>query len=218
MFSTGTRDSSGVGSRWGTTSGIAGRRTSGCQNWLIKFANSCTRTIVYLLIIAKQFEVAEGTVHSHPWWSEHVLSCSMKISGRGALMTAVRWLRGSLQIQVSLSLWSPVMRTGSTVMTERQCPVENPRRPSKGGPLGSWWLSHSLTAKASSTSTGSPIWLDSQQRVWGRSEISFGTCTWTMPSCNKTILVTNYLADMGIKTVPHPPYSPDLNPRYFCIF
>lgn len=102
MFSTGTRDSSGVGSRWGTTSGIAGRRTSGCQNWLIKFANSCTRTIVYLLIIAKQFEVAEGTVHSHPWWSEHVLSCSMKISGRGALMTAVRWLRGSLQIQVSL--------------------------------------------------------------------------------------------------------------------
>lgn len=124
MFSTGTRDSSGVGSRWGTTSGIAGRRTSGCQNWLIKFANFCTRTIVYLLIIAKQFEVAEGTVHSHPWWSEHVLSCSMKISGRGALMTAVRWLSGSLQIQVSLSLWSPVMRTGSTVMTKRQCPVE----------------------------------------------------------------------------------------------
>ena len=32
------------------------------------------------------------------------------------------------------------------------------------------------------------------------------------------ILVTDYLTKMGIKTVPHPPYSPDLAPRDFWLF
>ena len=33
-----------------------------------------------------------------------------------------------------------------------------------------------------------------------------------------SILVTNYLTKMGIKTIPHPPYSPDLAPCDFCLF
>ena len=32
------------------------------------------------------------------------------------------------------------------------------------------------------------------------------------------ILVTDYLTKMGIKTVPQPPYSPDLAPFDFCLF
>ena len=32
------------------------------------------------------------------------------------------------------------------------------------------------------------------------------------------IRVTDYLTKMGIKTVPHPPYSPDLAPCDFCLF
>ena len=32
------------------------------------------------------------------------------------------------------------------------------------------------------------------------------------------ILVTDYLTKMGIKTVPHRPYSPDLAPCDFCLF
>ena len=32
------------------------------------------------------------------------------------------------------------------------------------------------------------------------------------------ILVTDYLTKMGIKTVPHPPYSPDLAPCDFWLF
>ena len=32
------------------------------------------------------------------------------------------------------------------------------------------------------------------------------------------ILLTDYLTKMGIKTVPHPPYSPDLAPCDFCLF
>ena len=35
---------------------------------------------------------------------------------------------------------------------------------------------------------------------------------------NNSILVIDYLTKMGIKTVPHPPYSPDLSPCDFCLF
>ena len=33
-----------------------------------------------------------------------------------------------------------------------------------------------------------------------------------------SILVTDYLTKMGIKTIPQPPYSPDLAPCGFCLF
>ena len=35
---------------------------------------------------------------------------------------------------------------------------------------------------------------------------------------HNSILVTDYLTKMSIKTVPHPPYSPDLAPCDFCLF
>ena len=35
---------------------------------------------------------------------------------------------------------------------------------------------------------------------------------------HKSIMVTNYLTEMGIKTVPHPPYSPDMSPCDFWMF
>ena len=35
---------------------------------------------------------------------------------------------------------------------------------------------------------------------------------------HNSILVTDYLSKMGIKTVPHPPYSPDLAPCNFWLF
>ena len=35
---------------------------------------------------------------------------------------------------------------------------------------------------------------------------------------HNSILVTDYLTKMGIKTVPHPPYSLDLAPSDFCLF
>ena len=37
------------------------------------------------------------------------------------------------------------------------------------------------------------------------------------PVHNST-LVTDYLSKIGIKTVAHPPYSPDLAPCDFCLF
>ena len=35
---------------------------------------------------------------------------------------------------------------------------------------------------------------------------------------HNSILVTDYLTKMGIKTVPHPPYIPDLAPCDFWLF
>ena len=35
---------------------------------------------------------------------------------------------------------------------------------------------------------------------------------------HNSVLVTDYLTKMDIKTVPHPPYSPDLVPCNFCLF
>ena len=35
---------------------------------------------------------------------------------------------------------------------------------------------------------------------------------------HNSIVVTDYLTKMGIKAVPHSPYSPDLAPRDFCLF
>ena len=40
----------------------------------------------------------------------------------------------------------------------------------------------------------------------------------TFPPVHNSILVTDYLTKMGIKTVPQPPYSPDLAPCDFCLF
>ena len=38
------------------------------------------------------------------------------------------------------------------------------------------------------------------------------------PPVHNSILVTDYLTKMGIKTVPQPPYSPDLAPCDFWLF
>ena len=35
---------------------------------------------------------------------------------------------------------------------------------------------------------------------------------------HNSIFVTDYLTKMGIMTLPHPPYSPDLAPCDFCLF
>ena len=40
----------------------------------------------------------------------------------------------------------------------------------------------------------------------------------TFPPVHNSILVTDYLTKMGIKTVPHPSYSPDLAPCDFWLF
>ena len=42
--------------------------------------------------------------------------------------------------------------------------------------------------------------------------------SWGNNGILNSILVTDYLTKMGIKTVPQPPYGPDLPPCDFCLF
>ena len=52
------------------------------------------------------------------------------------------------------------------------------------------------------------------------STLQIGSVAFPPGQCTSphSILVTDYLTKMGIKTVPHPPYSPDLVPCSFWLF
>ena len=57
---------------------------------------------------------------------------------------------------------------------------------------------------------------------WGFKGALFKSGQWHFNQDNapvhNSIFVTEYLTKMGIKTVCHPPYSPDLAPCNFCLF
>ena len=61
-----------------------------------------------------------------------------------------------------------------------------------------------------------------RKRFLGKRPALFKSAQWHFHQDNtpvhNCILVTDYLTKMGIKTVPHPPYSPDLAPCDFCLF
>ena len=102
--------------------------------------------------------------------------CSEKIRKKDVVMTAGRWLSWSIQIPHFLMLWWPVMKAGSTAITQRprdrvpsgsMLALPDPRRPDRANPRTNFWRSLFLTALAWSTFTGFP--LDSQQGIlcWG---------------------------------------------------
>ena len=90
-----------------------------------------------------------------------------------------------------------------------------------------------LTALAWSTCTGSH-WIDCQQGIlcWGFKGVQkrfrrkkpalFKSGQWHFhqdnASVHNSILVTDSLTKVGLKTVPHPSYSPDLAPCDFFLF
>ena len=61
-----------------------------------------------------------------------------------------------------------------------------------------------------------------RKRFLGKRPALFKTGQWNLHQNNTPIhnfiLVTDYLTKMGIKTVPQPPYSPDLAPCDFWLF
>ena len=60
------------------------------------------------------------------------------------------------------------------------------------------------------------------KRFLGKRPALFKSGQWHFHQDNAPVLnsifATDYLTKMGIKTVPHPPYSPDLAPCDFCLF
>ena len=61
-----------------------------------------------------------------------------------------------------------------------------------------------------------------RKRFLGKRPALFKSGQWHFHQDNapvyNSILETDYLTKMGIKTLPHPPYSPDVAPCDFCIF
>ena len=61
-----------------------------------------------------------------------------------------------------------------------------------------------------------------QEEILGERPALFKSAQWHFhrnnASAHNSILVTDYLTKMGIKTVSQPPYSPDLAPCDFCLF
>ena len=61
-----------------------------------------------------------------------------------------------------------------------------------------------------------------RKRFLGKRPALFKSSQWHFHQDNapvhNSILVTDYLTKMSIKTIPHPPYSPDLAPCNFCLF
>ena len=168
--------------------------------------------------------------------------CSEKIRKKDVVMKAGRSSSWSIQILQFLMLWWPAMKAGSTAMTQRprdsipsgsMLALPDPRRPDRANQPTNFWWSPFLTALAWSTCTGFP--LDSQQgilyaevlrefrkRFCQKRPALFKSGQWHFyqdnAPVNNSILVTDYLTKMGIKTVPHPPYSADLAPCDFCFF
>ena len=106
----------------------------------------------------------------------------------------------------------------------------DPRRPDRTNPPTNLWWSLFLTALAWSKCTGFPrdkeYWVEVlrefRKRFRQKRPAFFKSAQWHFHQDNapvhNSILDTDYLTKIGIKTVPHPPYSPDLAPWDFCIF
>ena len=150
-------------------------------------------------------------------------------------MTAGRWSSWSILIPQFLMLWWPVMKAGSTTMTLRP----RDRVPSRSmlalpDPRKS---THKLFMIPFFDSTGMIYmhWVPTGQtvnkeyyvevlrefsKIFRRKRSAlFKSGQWHFHQDNapvhNSILVTDYLTKMAIKTVPQPPYCPDLAPCDF---
>ena len=135
------------------------------------------------------------------------------------------------------------MKAGSIAMTQRprnrvpsgsMLALPDPRRPDRANPPTNFWWSLFLTALAWSTCTGFSLDRQSKRntmlrflgglrkRFYQKRPVLFKSFQWHFHQDNapvpNSILVTDYLSKMGIKTFPQPPYSSELAPCDFWLF
>ena len=151
-------------------------------------------------------------------------------------MTARIWLSWSIHILQFLMLWRPAMKAGSTAMTQRprdrvpsMLDLPYPRRPDRANPPTNLWWQHWHYLQAPGF-PGQTVHKEYYVEVLKEFRKSFcrkrpallKSGQWHFHQDNEPvhnpIHVTDYLTKIGIKTVPHPPYSPDLTPCDFWLF
>ena len=161
-------------------------------------------------------------------------------------MTAGRWPSWSIKIPQFLMRWWPAMKAGSTAMTQRprdrvpngsMMALPDPRRPGLGleqirpqtfddpfffystGMIYMHWVPTGLTVNKEYYVE---VLREFKKRFRRKRPVLFKSGLWHFhqdnPPVHNSILLTDYLTKMSIKTVPHPPYSPDLAPCDFCLF
>ena len=192
--------------------------------------------------ISAQFDVSVGTVHTiireelkmRKICAKFAPGCSEKIRKKEVVMTAGRWSSWSIQIPQFLMLWWPVMKSGSTAMTQRprdrvlsgsMLALPNPRRPDRANqPTNLWWSYMHLvpTGQTVNKEYYVEILREFKKRFRRKRPALFKSGQWHFQPDNapvhNSILVTDYLTKMGIKTVHHPPYRPDVAPCDFWLF
>ena len=169
--------------------------------------------------------------------------CSEKIRKKDVVMSAGRWSSSSIQIPQFLMFWWPALKAGSTAMTQRprdKFPSGNmlgtpdPRRPdSVNPPTDFWWflffdstgtiyIHWVPTGQTDNKEYYVEVLREFRKRFLGKRPALFKSGQWHFHQDNAPvhnfILVTDYLTKMGIKIVPHHPYSPDLAPYDFWLF
>ena len=135
------------------------------------------------------------------------------------------------------------MKAGSTAMTQRlrdripsgsMLALPDPRRPDRANPpTNFWWIPffdstgmiymHWVpTGQTVNKEYHVEVLREFRKRFRRKRPALFKSVQWHFHLDNApvhySILVTDYLTKMGIKTVPYPLYSSDLAPSDFCLF
>ena len=168
--------------------------------------------------------------------------CSERMRKKYVIMTVGWWSSWSIQIPQFLMLWWLAMKAGSTAMTQRprdrvpsgsMLALSDPRRPDRANPhtnfcwtlfdsTGMIYMHWDPTGQTVNKEYYVEILREFRKRFQGKSPALFKSGQWHFYQDNapvhNSILVTDYLTKMGIKTVPQPPFSPYLAPCDFCLF
>ena len=133
-------------------------------------------------------------------------------------------------------LWWPAMKSWSTAMTQRlrdrvpsgsMLALPNPRRPDRANlpqtfddpffdSTGMIYILYVPTGQIINKEYYVEVLRKFRKRFLGKRPAVFKSGQWHFHQDNapvhNSIIVTDYLTKIGIKTVPHRPYSPDLAP------
>ena len=140
-------------------------------------------------------------------------------------------------------LWWPAMKAGSTAMTQRprgrvpsgsMLALPNPRRPDKANPITNFWeffffystgiiyMPWVPTGQTVNKEYYVEVLREFSKRFHRKRPALFKSGQWHFHQDNapvhNSLLVTDYLTKVGIKTVPHLPSSTDLAPCDFWWF
>ena len=161
--------------------------------------------------------------------------CSEKIRNKDVVMTAGRWSSWSIQIPQFLMLWWPAMKAGSTAMTQRprdrvlsgrMLALPDPRRPDRANPptpffdsTGMIYMHWVPTGQTVNKEYYVEVLREFRKRFCQKRPALFKSGQWHFHQDNapvhNSILVTDYLTKMGIKTVPPLPIVQTLLPMSF---